>query len=171
MAYDVKKVKTWGGPIKHKSGALAQILGPLAEAGADLHMVMAWKSDAKPDTGMVICSPITGSKAIKAAKAAGLKPDTQAKTLVVEGNNSPGLGRELTERIAKGRINLLGCNATVIGNKFSAVFWFNNAASADKAAKLLRAAPAEKSAPAKKTVAKKTTAKKTTAKKTTARKR
>ena len=175
MTYTVQKVKTWAGQVEHKPGALAKALGPIANAGANLQMVMAYRSDAKPNSGMIICSPITGGKAIKAAKAVGLRPAPQSTMILVEGANRAGLGRDLTERIARGRINLLGCNATVIGNKFSAVFWFSNPASADKAAKLLRAAPTPKPEPAKKAATKKTTVKKKPAAKkkakTTTRKR
>ena len=42
MAVTVKKIVLWRGEIEHRSGALANALTPLAEAGADLQVVMAY---------------------------------------------------------------------------------------------------------------------------------
>jgi hypothetical protein len=140
MAYTVQKVKAWAGEMKDRPGALAKTLGPLADAGVDLRLVVAYRSESKPGMGILYCSPVTGRKAMDAAKSAGLRPAPQDKILLVEGDNRQGLGRELTERIAQGGINLAGCHATTVGRKFSALFIFNKAADADKAARLLRSA-------------------------------
>jgi len=138
MAYTVQKVKAWVGQMKDRPGALAKTLGPLADAGVDLRLVLAYRSESKPGTGMLYCSPVRGRKATEAAKSAGLSPARQDTIILVEGDNRQGLGRELTERIAQGGVNLTGCHATTVGRKFSALFIFGSAADADKAARLLR---------------------------------
>ena len=40
MAVSIKKVTLWRTEVQNKPGALSGVLGPLAEAGADLQVVM-----------------------------------------------------------------------------------------------------------------------------------
>jgi ACT domain-containing protein len=42
MAVSVKKVTLWRTEVENKPGTLAKILAPLAEAGADLQVVMGY---------------------------------------------------------------------------------------------------------------------------------
>lgn len=140
MAYTVNKVPMWIGRIPDRVGGLAEKLDVLADAGANLDLVIARRQRHMPGTGVVFLGPVTGAKVQKAAKAVGL---TRARDLVavrVEGTNRPGEGRRLTRLLADAGLNLRGVAASVLGKKFIAFLAFDTDADAGKAARLLRAA-------------------------------
>jgi len=87
---------------------------------------------------------------LAAAAVAGLGPTAGVAALRVEGTDRPGLGAKITGAIADARINLRGLSAAVVGGKFAAHLAFDSREDAEKAAKAIRAAGAEKTA-AKKT--------------------
>lgn len=149
MAMKVEKVTFWGGEIEDKPGALAQALEPLANAGVDLHLVAAYRNPAKPGLANAWVYPIKGRKATDAAKAAGFSQVSTPVVLRVEGTNKPGIGHQMTSALAEAGINLAFVSATVVGNKFVALFGFDDEADARKAQRLLTAA----AKPAKKKVA------------------
>jgi hypothetical protein len=155
MAFTVTKVDMWAGEIADRVGGLAAVLGPLAEAGADLEVVVARRQAGNPGKGVVFVGPLTGAKVRKAAQAAGLAKATDLVALRVEGPNKPGECHRLTQRLAEAGLNLRGLAATALGNKFSISLGFDNAADAAKAARILRTAgtPSPKAAGGKKKAA------------------
>jgi hypothetical protein len=140
MAYTVSKVDMWTGPIQDRVGGLAEKLGALAEAGADLEIVVARRQPHQRGQGVVFLGPVAGARAQKAAKAAGLTKAADLVALRVEGPNKPGEGSRLTRLLADAGINLRGLAATVAGNKVVLSLGFDTAVDAGKAARLLRAA-------------------------------
>jgi len=144
MAYTVTKVSMWQGEIADQAGGLAAKLEPLAEAGADLEVVVARRQAQTPGKGIVFLGPVAGTKAKKAAEAAGLTKATDLVALRVEGPNKPGEGYRLTRLLADAGINLRGLAATVSGRQFVASLGFDSDADADKAARLLRSAGRER---------------------------
>jgi len=140
MAYSVSKVDIWSGDIEDRAGGLAAKLDPLADAGADLMVVIARRQPHIPGKGVVFLGPVTGAKAQKAAAAAGLRKANFLASLRVEGPNKPGEGRRLTRRLADAGLSFRGLSAAVVGNKFVAFLAFDTAAEADNAARVLRAA-------------------------------
>jgi hypothetical protein len=141
MAVTVKKAVLWRKEIDNRPGMLANILGPLAEAGADLQVVMAYRYPGGTDTAAIELHPVSGRKSITVAKAAGFA-QSPIPTLLVQGDNRQGLGHDLAKAIGDAGINLSFVMAQVVGRRYSAMFGFENEADATKAAALIKKAAA-----------------------------
>ncbi|HWP98942.1 MAG TPA: hypothetical protein VNK92_00600 [Vicinamibacterales bacterium] len=141
MAIAVKRITLWRREVENRAGALAETLAPLAEAGADLQVVMGYRFPGDRTRAAIEVAPVAGRKATAAAQAGGL---TQAglPALLVEGDNRPGLGHRLGRALADAGINIDFLVAQVIGRKFSAVFGFESEADARKAAGIIKKAGA-----------------------------
>ena len=138
MALEVKKVDIWAGDIPDKIGGLSHALAALANAGANLECVIARRQPEKPGTGVVFVTPIKGRKAQVTAGKWGMIPARDIATLRVEGPDKPGLGGRITAAVAEAGVNVRGISAASLGNKFVCYIGFDNAANADKAAKIIR---------------------------------
>jgi hypothetical protein len=82
---------------------------------------------------------VAGKKLTKAAQEAGFVASS-VPTLLVEGDNKPGLGHAITQAIADARINLGFLVAQVIGRKYSAVIGFESDDDAKRATALIKKA-------------------------------
>ena len=140
MAITVKKAVLWRKEVDNRPGTLASALEPLAEAGADLQVVMAYRYPGA-NKGAVELHPISGRKPIAAAQTAGLA-QSSIPVLLVEGDNRPGLGYALAKAVGDAGINMSFVMAQVVGRRYSAVFGFENEADAGKAATLIKRATA-----------------------------
>jgi hypothetical protein len=116
MPITVKKIILWRSEVDNKPGALARTVEPIAKAGADL------KVEGK---AAIEVFPITGKRSATAALAAGLGA-APIPTLLVEGDNKPGLGYAIARTLATGGINIAFLVAQVIGKKFAAVVGFRD---------------------------------------------
>jgi hypothetical protein len=141
MAVTVKKAILWRSEVDNSSGMLANILQPLSEAGADLQVVMAYRYRDGENKAAIELYPVSGKKSAAAAQTAGLAPSS-ISTLVVEGDNRPGLGHAITRAVGGAGINMSFVMAQVVGRKYSAVFGFENEVDASKAATLIKRATA-----------------------------
>jgi hypothetical protein len=83
--------------------------------------------------------PVRGRRQAQAAEGAGLRP-SEIPCLIVEGDDRPGLGRDMSRAIADAGVNLAFLVAQTVGRRFSAVVGFGNSEDLDKAAKAVRAA-------------------------------
>ena len=72
MAVTVKKIALCRGEVENKPGVLAKVLGPLAEAGADLQVVMGYHYHGAGNKAVIEVYPVSGKKATDAASKAGL---------------------------------------------------------------------------------------------------
>ena len=144
MALTVKEITLWRREIDNRPGMLAQVLGPLAKAKADVEVLMAYRFPGDESRGAVELFPISGKKAAAAAQAAGLTAANNIPAVLVTGTNKPGIGSETTTAIAEAGINLAFVVAQVIGSKFSAVYGFDNDADRRKAAALLKKSPSRR---------------------------
>jgi hypothetical protein len=117
---------------------MAETLSPLAAQGTSLKVAMGYRQPGG-STAVIEVSPVSGKKAIAAAKSEDLGAST-IPTLLVEGDDRPGLGHALARAIADAGINLDFLVAQVVGRKFSAIFGFGNEADARKAASLIKKA-------------------------------
>jgi len=144
MAITVRMAVLWRSEIDNRPGALASTLEPLAQAGADLQLVMAYRYPGA-DKGAVELHPISGGKATAAAGSAGLAKSS-IPVVLVEGDNRSGLGHMLAKAIGDAGINMSFVMAQVVSRRYAAVFGFENEADARKAATLIKkaAAPARK---------------------------
>lgn len=138
MALNVEKVEVWSGELRDSVGGLAAVLGPLAEAGADLSFVVARRQPDKPGTGVAFIGGIKGAKQAKAAEAAGLTKTPNLAALLIDATNKPGLLHRTVQQVASAGINLRGVSASVTGTKCVIVLAFDSAADRDQAAKSLK---------------------------------
>ena len=76
-----------------------------------------------------------------AAQTVGLAPSS-ISTLLVEGDNRPGLGHAIAKAIGDAEINISFVMAQVVGRRYSAAFGLENEADASKAAILIKRATA-----------------------------
>ena len=143
MAYSISNVDIWSGGIVDSVGGLAAKLDPLADAGADLDVVIARRQPDRPGQGVVFLGPVTGARAQKAAAAAGLSKTADLAALRVEGSNKAGECRRIARLLADAGLNLRGLSAASLGNKFVALLAFDNAAEAASASRVLRASTAK----------------------------
>jgi len=143
MAVTVKKIALWRKEVDNRAGILASALAPLAHAGTNIHVVMAYRYPSHESKGAIELYPVTGKKSATAAREAGFSP-SNIPALLVEGDNRPGLGYATAQAIANTGINLDFLVAQVVGKKYSAVFGFESDADAAKCAAIIRKAGAAK---------------------------
>jgi hypothetical protein len=137
MAVTVKKITLWRTQIADRPGALDKVLAPLAEAGADLRVVMGYRHAGDQPGAAVEVAPVSGKKAAAAAMRAGLAASSCA-ALLVEGDNKPGLGHAIAQAIAQAGINVAFLVAQVVATKYSAVIGLDSEADARKVASLIK---------------------------------
>ena len=137
MALTVKKVSLWRREMDNRPGTLAGILEPLARAGSDLQVAMGYRFPGHETRAAVELAPVASKKSVAAARAAGLQP-SGIPTLIVQGDNRPGLGHAMSQAMAEAGINMSFLVAQVVGRKYSAVFGFESESDADRAAALIR---------------------------------
>ena len=140
MSLAVQRVGVWAVTIGDQPGGLAEKLAPLSEAGADLAFVIARRAPDKPGAGVVFVTPLEGEAQTEAAKQAGFAVATSMHSLRVEGDNKPGIGAQLTRKLADAGINLRGLSAGVIGGRFIMYVAFDTPTDADKAIGIIEAA-------------------------------
>ncbi len=143
MAVTVKKITLWRKEVENRAGILAGALAPLANAGADIHAVMAYRFPGQESKAAIELYPVTGRKSITAAKEVGFSASA-IPALLVEGDNRAGLGYATAQAIAGAGISLDFLVAQVVGRKYSAVFGFESDADATKCAAIIRKAGAVK---------------------------
>jgi len=137
MAVTVKKIKLWRTEVDNKPGVLAATLAPVAGAGVDLQLVMGYRIPGAEDKAAIEVFPVSGKKAKGAAGEAGLA-ESAIPTLLVEGDNKPGLGHAIAQAIAAAGINIAFFIAQVIGRRYSAVVGFESDADARKASTIIK---------------------------------
>jgi hypothetical protein len=144
MAVTVKKISLWRKEIANRPGALAGALSSLAEAGADLKLVMSYRFPGDESRGAVELYPVTGRRATAAGRDAGLS-DSGIPTPLVEGDDRPGGGSAMTRAMGEAGINLAFFVAQVVGRRYSAVIGFDSEADLKRATPMIRKAkPARK---------------------------
>ena len=143
MAVTVKKIVLWRKEVDNRTGILANALAPLANAGTDIHLVMAYRFPRQESKAAIELYPVTGRKSVPAAKEAGFNVSA-IPALLVEGDNRAGLGYATAQAIAGAGINMDFLVAQVLGRKYSAVFGFESDADATKCATIIRKAGATK---------------------------
>ena len=142
MAMTVKRITLWRADVDNHPGALARTLEPLAQAGADLRLVMGYRLPQTPERAAIELYPVSGKRATAAAAQAGLAEGRDIPCLLVEGDNRPGLGAAMARALADAGINIAFLVAQVLGRKFTATFGFADEATAATAMRLIKASAA-----------------------------
>ena len=143
MPVTVKKISLWRKEDENQTGLLAQTLEPLAKAGADLGVVMGYRLPGNEAKAAIEVYPVSGKKVTGAAKGTGLV-DSPIPTLLVEGDNKPGLAHKIAHTLAEAGADLSFFVALAIGRRYSAVVGFASDADAKKAATLIKKAASRK---------------------------
>ena len=156
MAVTVKKLVLWRREVDNKPGTLAGALAPLAQAGANLRVVMGYALPGESRRSVIEVGPVAGKKATAAANAAGLAA-SPIPCLLVEGDDRSGLGARIARGVADQGVNLAFLVAETVGRRFSAVFGFENDADTARATAAIKAAakPAKAAAKPRRKAAKK----------------
>jgi len=139
VAVSIRKVTLWRTEVEHRPGALADLLEPLAAAGADLQIVMGYRIPGHKGRAVIEVAPVGNRRVARAAAVGGLAPGG-APTLLVLGDNRPGLANRIARALAESGVSIAFLVAQVVGRRYSAVFGFENEADLDKAADRIRAA-------------------------------
>ena len=144
MAIKVREITLWRAEVENRPGTMARVLGPLAEAGADLSVVMGYRYPENENKAAIEVYPVSGKKLTAAAREGGLSP-ASFPALLVEGDNAAGLGSRFARTLADAGINISFLVTHVIGRKFSSVAGFETREHARAAAALLRKSSRKKS--------------------------
>ena len=137
MSVTVKKITVWRGEVDNRAGALARVLEPLRAVRGSLDLVMGYRIPGLHERAVIEVWPVSGKRVAQAAEAAGLRP-SETPTLLVMGDDRPGLGHAMARALADAGINMVFLVAQVIGRRYSAAFGFESAADVDRAAGLLK---------------------------------
>ena len=136
----VERVDVWAATIENRPGGLADVLGTLREAGADLQFIIARRAPEQPGKGVVFVTPLQSAREIRAAAQVGFNVTQGLHSVRVMGSDRPGIAAELTQKLADGRLNLRGFSASVIGTQFVAYAAFDSLDDANKAIEILEKA-------------------------------
>ena len=139
MVVTLKRITLWRGEVEDHPGALASVLAAQVAAGADLKVVMGYRLPAAGRRAVLELFPIERAKARAAARGSGLHASA-TPTLLITGDDRPGLAHALAQSLADARINLGFAVAQVAGARYSAVLGFESEDACARAAKLVSAA-------------------------------
>lgn len=142
MAVSVKRIALWRGKIDDRPGTLADVLEPVAASRSDLQVVMGYREPGGAQA-VVELYPVTTKKVADALMGKGLRP-AGIPSLLVSGDNRPGLGHAMARALGEAGLNLSFLVAQTAGRKFSAVFGFASEADAAGAVPLIKKAAAAK---------------------------
>ncbi|MFP3558842.1 amino acid-binding protein [Paraburkholderia sp. SIMBA_049] len=140
MELIVERVDVWAATIEDKPGGLAQVLGALRDAGADLQFVVARRAPETPGKGVVFVAPLQGDSEIRAATQVGFNVTPSLHSVRVMGLDQLGIIAELTAKLADGGINLRGVSAAVLGTQFIAYLAVDSLGDANQAIDILQRA-------------------------------
>ena len=143
MPVTVKNITLWRKEIENQVGTLAHTLESVTKAGANLHILMGYRYPGEGTKAAIELYPVAGKKVTAAASEAGLLASS-IPTLLVEGDDKPGLGFTIAQAIARAGINMTFFVAQAIGRRFSAVLGFESEADAKTATPLIKKATASK---------------------------
>src|SRR5439155_2667809 len=151
MTIQVKRITPRRKKVENRPGVLEETLGPLAQAGADLRLVMGYRFPQDPARSAIELYPVAGKRQTTAAQQAGLAP-SDIPCLLVEGDNQPGFGARLGAALAAAGINITFLMAQVIGRKAMTAIGFADDAAATAATKVIKGLgrPARTRGPARK---------------------
>lgn len=138
MSVIIKRATLWVTETPNTPGVLGAKLGPLADQGVDLDLLMGYSHPDKSRATIEVF-PVTDARAQRAARAAGFSK-APFPCVVITGPNRAGLGRDVASALADAGININFFVAQVIGRKYTGMFSFEADSEADLAVRILRAA-------------------------------
>jgi hypothetical protein len=143
MSVTVKNISLWRREVENQVGTLAHTLERVTKSGANLQVLMGYRYPGDGTKAAIELYPIAGKKVTAAASEAGLSASS-IPTLLVEGDNRPGLALAIARAIAGAGVNMTFFGAQAIGRRFSAVLGFETEVDAKTAAPLIKQVVARK---------------------------
>ena len=143
MPITVKSISLWRKEVENQAGTLAHTLEPVTKSGANLQILMGYRYPGEGTRAAIELYPVTGKKASAAASEAGLSASS-SPTLLVEGDDRPGLGLAIAQAMSGAGINMTFFVAQAVGRRFSAVLGFESETDAKTAAPLIKKAATSK---------------------------
>src|SRR2546425_1140411 len=107
MAVFVKKIALWRGKIEDRPGTLAEVLEPVSASRSDLQVLMGYREPGGTQA-VVELYPVATKKVATALMGKGLRP-AGIPSLLVTGDNRPGLGHAMARCRAMRRGARCGC--------------------------------------------------------------
>jgi len=135
MDLHVERVDVWAATIEDRPGSLAKALATLRDAGADLHFIIARRTQS--GKGVLFVTPLRGDREVAAAAQIGFNVANTLHCVRVMGRDRPGIAAELAQKLAEERINVRGFSGSVIGTQFLAYVALDSLEDANKAAGIL----------------------------------
>ena len=135
MDLHVERVDVWAATIEDRPGSLAKALATLRDAGADLHFIIARRTQS--GKGVLFVTPLRGDREVAAAAQMGFNVANTLHCVRVMGRDRPGIAAELAQKLAEERINVRGFSGSVIGAQFLAYVALDSLEDANKAAGIL----------------------------------
>lgn len=90
----------WTAMIEDRPVGAADVLDPLAKAGANLEFAFARRAPEQPGKGLLFVVPVKGAKGLRAAQDAGLAKAEGIHTVRVEGVDKPGTTAAIARALA-----------------------------------------------------------------------
>ena len=145
MAISIERISLWRAEKGNTPGTLARTLAPLVGAGANFRVVMGYGFPADPSRAAIELFPVSGKRAAAAAAGVGLAASS-IPSLLVQGDDRPGLGYAMTKALGEAGINLAFLVALAVGRKQATVLGFAKEGDLKRAVPLIRktAAPPKK---------------------------
>lgn len=137
MAFEVTKVDVWAGEMEDRPGTLANKLGPVAQAGANLDFVIARRQPDKPGTSVIFLAPLQGPQQTQAAEGASLEKAAGLRSIRIVGPDRPGLGAAIAKTVGEAGINIRGLSAAAVGDRCVTYIAFETDADAARAIQVL----------------------------------
>jgi len=135
MALKVGKAELWSVAIADRPGGAADMIEPLANAGASFEFVHVRRTD--PGKGLAFVAPVKGAKVVKVAKAVGFDKWT-VPAVRIEGPDKPGVAAKIMRALGNAGISFRGMSVNAVSRKFVCYVGFDNVADAAKAASVLK---------------------------------
>ncbi len=137
MSVRIKRIGLWRTEVMRRPGALAAALEPLAHGNADLKVVRVRATPGRAGRIAVEIYGGEGKRAAMVARAAGFS-NGPATTLLLLGDNRPGLAYAVANAVAWAGIGVVDLEAGVVDARYSATLTFGTEDDAKKAVAVIR---------------------------------
>jgi len=138
MKLSISRTEVWAATIDDRPGAVADKLGALAAAGANLGFIIARRMPEQRGSGVLFVTPLKGAKQVRAAESSGFQKTESLHSVRAEGIDKPGMGASITSAVAQAGVNLRGLSAAAIGKRSVTYLALDTAEDAAKAVGILK---------------------------------
>ena len=138
MKLKITRSEMWKATIDDRPGGAAEVLDPVARAGANLEFAFARRAPEMPGKGLLFVLPVKGKKVIAAAQAAGLGLAPDMYMLRIEGGDKPGATAAIARALANAGISFRAFSATAVGRSFKGFLALDSAEDAARATGVLK---------------------------------